>query len=214
MIGIYYIATGSYKVYLDGFVRSLALFRVGEAKRLVLLTDEEVDTSGYDIEVEQHRVSDAPWPIVTLLKMWYIAKYRGEYEEVYYFNANCQVVADIPACEGRMLLTRHTHSLGGDDGHVFLKVADDDPRSYAYIGVHDYVYVQGGFFGGAAEVVYAMCDDVGRWVERDLLCRVVPKWHDESYLNRWWTMHGERCKVVNVWDCVRLVRNPKFVPKK
>lgn len=216
MVGIYYISTGSYKVWLDGFLQSLSNFRVGKDKKLILLVDEPIDTTKYEIEIEQHIISDAPWPIVTLLKMWYIYKYRGDYDEVYYFNANAQVKSDLPDCGDKLLLTRHyKHNPNNAlDGCWFLKIEDDNPKSYSYIGLHEYTYAMASFFGGKADVVYKMCSDVSKWVESDLKRFVIPRWHDESYLNKWQTMNKELCEIINVWNNVELVYNDKFIPKK
>lgn len=214
MIGVYYIATGSYKVYIDGFIRGIQNFRMNNSKKIILLVDEFVDISSYDIEIEQHIISDAPWPIVTLLKMWYISKYSEDFEEVYYFNANAQVIRDIPNCGDKMLCTRHSFHQNILDGHYFLSIEDDNPKSLSYIGLHDYDYVQAGFFGGKAEIVYKMCEDVSKWTESDLKRGVIPKWHDESYLNKWQTMNSDKCKIINAWDYIELVYNENFVPKK
>lgn len=117
MIGIYYIATGSYKVYIDGFIRSIQNFRINSDKKIILLVDDFVDISYYDIEIEQYIISDAPWPIVALLKMWYIYKYRENFKEIYYFNANAQVIQDVPNYEDKMLCTQHSYHQHILDGH-------------------------------------------------------------------------------------------------
>lgn len=214
MIGIYYIATGSYKVWLDEFIYSLNNFRIEKDKKLILLVDEQIDTSKYEIEIEQHIISDAPWPIVTLLKMWYIYKYKGNFEEVYYFNANAKIITDLPLCDNKLLLTHHTHSHKNIDGHDFLNPNEDNPKSLSYIGLHEYQYTQGGFFGGKAEIVYKMCEEVSKWVESDLKRGVIPKWHDESYLNKWAFLNKHHCDIIHVWDYVDLVYNKNFIPKK
>lgn len=51
MIGIYYIATASYKVYLDGFIKSIESFRIGKNKEIILFTDEVIDTTRYTIPI-------------------------------------------------------------------------------------------------------------------------------------------------------------------
>ena len=216
MIGIYYIATDTYKCYINGFIESIKNFRVGKKKKIILLIDELqesiIDTND---DIEQHIISDAPWPIIALLKMWYINKYKQDFEEVYYFNANAQVVNDLPDCEDKLLLTRHTHADHTQfDGHKFMAIQQDNPNSLSYIGYHDYTYVQGGFFGGKAEIVYKMCESVSKWVESDLKRCVIPKWHDESYLNKWHTLNLEKCKVIRAWDYITLIQNKNFKPKK
>lgn len=218
MIGIYYIATATYKCYINGFIESIKNFRIGKKKKIILLTDElqeSITDINEDIDIEQHIVSDAPWPIVTLLKMWYIDKYKGDFEEIYYFNADAIVVADLPDCEDKIILTRHSYADNTEfDGHRFMTIQDDNPNSSSYIGHHDYTYVQGGFFGGKAEIVYKMCESVSKWVENDLKRCVIPKWHDESYLNKWHTLNIEKCKVIRAWDNINIIRNKNFKPKK
>ena len=214
MIGIYYIATGSYKVYLDGFIKSLKNFRIGRDKEIILLTDEIIDTTRYTIPIKQHFIPDAPWPIVTLLKMWYINEHKGSYDEIYYFNANAQVKEDIVPCGDKMLLTFHSRRQTSLDGSFFMKIVDDNPQSCSYIGYHDYDYVQAGFFGGKAEIVYKMCEEVSKWVESDLKRCIIPKWHDESYLNKWATIHKDEYQIIRAWDSISLEHNDKFIPKK
>jgi hypothetical protein len=107
MIGIFGLVTGTYKVYIDGFLSSLENFRVGQEKEIILLTDEIINTDGYKIPITQHLVVDAPWPIVALLKMWYINKYKKDYSEVYYFDIDTQLKKDLPPCNDFMLCTRH-----------------------------------------------------------------------------------------------------------
>lgn len=217
MIGIYFIATSTYKVYIPEFLDSLEKFRADRKKRVILLVDEIQEVSQKHLEyleIEQHIVSDAPWPIVTLLKMWYIYKYRGNYSEIYYFNANIQIYKDIPQCDGRLIVTYHTHSNREVDGHDFLNPDDDNPKSLAYIGLHNYFYVQAAFFGGNADIVYRMCKDVSEWVESDLKRGVIPKWHDESYLNKWKTLHEDLCEVADIWGkYVFLYEHEDLLPK-
>ena len=59
-----------------------------------------------------------------------------------------------------------------------------------------------------------MCKDVSEWVESDLKRCIIPRWHDESYLNKWKTLHEDQCNVVRIWDCIHMVYNKDFIPKK
>jgi hypothetical protein len=70
------------------------------------------------------------------------------------------------------------------------------------------------FFGGKAEIVYKMCEDVSKWTESDLKRFIIPKWHDESYLNKWQTMNSDKCEIINVWNYAELIDNKDFIPKK
>jgi hypothetical protein len=219
MVGIYYIATGSYKVYFDGFINSLNKFRKGKDKTVIYLTDEinkNVINGEYKgIKVIQHMINDAPWPIVTLLKMWFINQHKGDYDEIYYFNANAQCINDIDYINNKLILSCHNCSNGGYDGHRFLKINEDNPLSLAYIGVDEYEYTQAAFFGGDSKIVYKMCEDISKWVEWDLIKGIIPRWHDETYLNKWFYLNKDKCCRIKVFGkYIDLVYNKDFCPKR
>lgn len=214
MIGIYCIATGSYKVFLYGFLDSLRTLRPTEKKTVILFTDSDDNYESDFLEIVNHRISDTPWPIVILLKMWYINQHPIECDEVFYFDADTLCIRDLPNNNDKLMLTRHTCSDGGIDGHRFMLLNDDNPNSLSYIGRLPYEYVQAGFFYGNSKIVYNMCRDVSCWVEDDLKRGVIPKWHDESYLNKWVFMNKSQCKIIKAWDHINLVRHKNFIPKK
>ena len=216
MIGIYCIATGSYNVFIDGFLDSLCMLRPTERKLVVLFTDSDNDYKRDFIEVKKHRISDAPWPIVTLLKMWYINQYPIGCDEVFYFDIDTLCVRDLPNNNQKLMLTRHTCSNGGIDGHRFMSLNDDNPDSLSYIGRLPYVYVQGGFFYGDSNVVYNMCRDISNWIEDDLKRGIIPRWHDESYLNKWQVLNQTKCQIGrHMGDncCVQFAYNETFKRK-
>lgn len=147
MIGIYFIATGPYKVQIEGFLDSVIKFRPDSKKHVVLITDDDGNYSRDYLTIEHHHIDDAPWPIVTLLKMWYINKYKIECDELYYFNANARIFKDIPNCNDKIILTNHPCSESCYlDNLGFLKLEEDNPNSMAYIGRIPYTYVSAAFF--------------------------------------------------------------------
>ena len=218
MIGIYFIATGPYKVQIEGFLDSIVNFRPNYNKHVVLITDDDGNYYRNYLTIEHHHIEDAPWPIITLLKMWYISKYKVECDEVYYFNANARVFKDIPSCNNEIILTNHPCSESCNiDNLGFLKLEDDNPNSLSYIGLIPYTYVSAAFFGGDSKLVYEMCDTISQWVEDDLCRGVIPKWHDESYLNKYCLLNKHLCNISKIIgrNCsVYYVDNKEFKPKR
>ena len=46
-------------------------------------------------------------------------------------------------------------------------------------------YIQSSFFGGYSKKLLALCEELGVWIERDLMKGIVATWFDESYLNKY-----------------------------
>ena len=60
-------------------------------------------------------------------------------------------------------------------------------------------YVQAALFFGPVEKMQAMSKDCWAWTEEDLRAGIVPRWHDESYLNRWITTNS--CTILGPEYC-------------
>lgn len=214
------MATGPYRVYIEDFLDSLANLRPNDDKMVVLLTDNDDETyytRGY-LHIVHHRISDEPWPIICLLKMWYVNKYWVDCNEAFYLDIDTLVTRDLPNISGRIMLTRHTWAWkDGNDGHDFLHLEDDNPESLSYIGRLPYTYVQSGSWGGDAEVVHRMVRDVSDWVEDDLTRNIIPRWHDESYLNKWQVINREYCVIDRYMGdgcAIQFNNNPNFKNKR
>ena len=62
-----------------------------------------------------------------------------------------------------------------------------------------------------------MCDTISQWIEDDLRRGVIPRWHDESYLNKYCLLNKHLCNISKIigWDCpVYYVDNKEFKPKR
>lgn len=188
-LGIYYIATGCYNVGFKNFIKNINLFYPQFKKTIILLSDELSsydNTIVNDCKIEYHKINNYPWPIITLFKMYYILKYRGEYDYICYCNADLEFNKNFNKYENidltRFTATKHNWI---DDNFEALPLSNDNPKSSAYIGDHIYNYVNGGFFISEANIGYKMCEDVINMLNTDINNGVLPTWHDESYLNKW-----------------------------
>ena len=96
IIGIYYIATNIYINDFNRFLISIKNFFPNIKKEIILLTNSEpniLNVNNYpNISIDYHKIDDFPWPIITLFKMKYIYDYKGNYDYVFYFNANSELL--------------------------------------------------------------------------------------------------------------------------
>lgn len=188
-LGIYYIATGAYNTGFEGFLKKINTFYPQFRKTIILLSDE---LSEYDnkiingCKIEFHRICGYPWPIVTLFKMQYILEHKGDYDYCCYCNADVEFNENFNKYEN-IDLTRFTASKHNwmNDNFQSLPLHLDNPNSTSYIGDHVYDYANGCFFIGNAETFYRMCEDVINMMNVDIKNNIIPKWHDETYLNKW-----------------------------
>ena len=194
-LGIYYIATGKYNIGFKNFIKNLDKFYSNFKKTIILLSDNLSEYDGKiinDCFIEYHEICGNPWPIITLFKMYYILKYKGDYDYICYCNADLEYNENFKKYENidltRFTATKHNWM---DDNFQALPLKDDNPKSTSYIGDHKYTYVNGGFFISDATIGYKMCEDVVNMMKTDIENGIIPRWHDETYLNKWCFTHKD-----------------------
>lgn len=197
-MAIYYIATGKYNTAFDGFIKNIEEFYPDCDKTIILMSDQLRDYDGKIIngcKIEFHEICGYPWPIVTLFKMDYILQYKGDYDYCCYCNADLVFNENFNKYENvdltKLTCTKHNWM---DDNFTALPLADDMPNSTSYIGDRIYNYVNGGFFIGKADIFYKMCQDIIIMHNIDLDNNIIPKWHDETYLNKWCILNPQLVK--------------------
>lgn len=201
-LAIYYIATSNYKEGFKYFKQNLEYFYPEMQKTVIILSDglDEWDnvTEG-NISYKVRHIQHMPWPIVTLFKMNYILEHKIDCDYVCFMQSNLRINKDYDYNSSRidlskLNLTRHAYAKNTKnnivelDGYTYAPNINKDSVAYIH---KPYTYVQAGFFIGPSDIVYAMCDSVSKMVEIDLRHNIIPKWHDESYLNKWQSMHKD-----------------------
>ena len=205
-IGIYYIATGIYKNDFTRFLLSVKNFFPENKKTIVLISDGLNQYDGYinkenNISIKHVTIIDYPWPINTLFKMKYIADNIIDADYSFYFNANADILP-IKTYEwfdkDNLILAYHKDWFNNDcHTYKFCEPYMDNPNSVSYIGTTDYTYVQGAFFGGPTKKVLEMCKSVNDMITIDLQNNIIPRFHDETYLNKYNYLY-DNAYIVNV----------------
>lgn len=190
-IAVFYIATGDYKKLFPSFLESLNNFFPKWKKVVKLISDGLDDYDGYNKEnvyVELvSKINHYPWPIITLYKMWHI-KENIDFSCDYscYFNANAIIYNHNEEVFDLNKITTSYHSFNKNkELYDPWYAIDIDPKSTAYLENKTYEYVQAAFFFGPSKLIYMMCEDICNMLKQDMNHLLFPRWHDESYLNKW-----------------------------
>lgn len=204
-LAIYYIATAEYKNCFKYFHKTIHTFMPDMDKTVIVLSDglSEYDNKEYNgVKYKVFRIDHYPWPIVALFKMTQILNHKVDCDYACYFNADlfANKHFDYKSNENffdynKLNVSYHSYSKNKDDiyGAAYLKLEDDNPNSLSYIGDIQYEYCQSGFFFGPSNIVFKMCEDITEWIKKDLINYVMPKWFDETYLNKWCFLNIEKC---------------------
>lgn len=196
-IGILYICIGKYNVFWEGFYKSCEEhFFPSCHKEYFVFTDED-QIFGYDQpNVTLINNADLGWPYNTLMryKMFYGIKdsclLKTDY--LFFFNANATFVVDV---SDDILPDEDTHFLVSALHPAFIgKTADEYPyerneKSEAYIAKSEGLfYYQGCFFGGRTFEFFTLTEICMHNVDADLENSVIAIWHDESHLNKYFSL--------------------------
>lgn len=188
---IYYIATNAYKDGFRHFMKNIHLFFPHFKKEVVILSDGLQELNGTEVNGVNYKtfyISHFCWPIVALFKCKYILDHFSDSDFICYFNANLQANPDFKNWDmfefDKMNLSYHAMN-GNVDNFIMMPLAKDNANSRSYIGNIKYEYIQSAFLFGPNKIFKKMCEDVVKMTEYDLRNNIIPKWHDESYINKW-----------------------------
>lgn len=204
---IYYIATSSYKRGFIAFKNNIHLFMPNMDKTVIVLSDGLQTFNDYEYNGVKYKVFHIDhycWPIIALFKMTHILNHKQDCDFACYFNGDL-----IPNYKFNSYDTFFNYTKLNVSHHYFeaikynknydntkyLKLSDDIPESMSYIGDQYYNYCQSGFFFGPSDIFFKMCEDISKWVEIDLRNNIIPKWHDETYLNKWCVLNKDLCHI-------------------
>ena len=190
-IAVYYIATNKYKKLFPEFLKSIHNFYPNNKKVIKVISDGLEEYSNYqngNVKVELcPRINNYPWPIIALYKMWHILEnFDSTCKYSCYFNANSIIYPHSEIALSLQKITVSYHSFNSKNKiynpwpHIKI-----NPHSTAYLENETYEYIQSGFFFGPSNLIYKMCIDVNKLLEKDMKRQLFAKWHDESYLNKW-----------------------------
>ena len=199
-ISILTIATGKYPIFLDGLIDSSENhFMLGHEKEYFVFTDSMEYKNKITDKVNIIEQRHLGWPYDTMMRfhMFLSIKERLlEFDYVFFLNANMiferNVGVEILPSEENSYLVGVKHpgfhlgiSIGwdGDLKEIEFPYERND-RISCHIkkgdGSH---YFQGCFNGGRSTEWVEMCKCLSEMTDLDISNDLIPIWHDESYLN-------------------------------
>lgn len=193
-IGILYIAIGRYEFFWKSFYESSERYFMQEYSREYFVFTDAVSLFGEEENEHIHRIhqADMGWPNNTMKRFYLFLTIREQFKEIdylFFFNANMEFVApvgmDILPDEKGNGLVGALHSWHTDYprwGYPYERRSE----STAYIpylkGKH---YFQGSLIGGTTKAFLQLCEVCDCWLEKDRVKNIIPIWHDESIVNRY-----------------------------
>lgn len=197
-VGILYICVGKYDMYFKLFYRSFEkYFLKGSNKIYFVFTDNIKLTNTYSKCANIHFIQTKKegWPYDTLLRNRYFNEHFNKFQGMDYLifcNANMICKREIYLDE--LGLGTYNKTFGVLQPYYFHKNAETFPvesqiTCNAYFDKLDIPkikhYFQGCFYGGNYLEFKHLVDTIYEWTEGDLNNTLIPIWHDESYLNRY-----------------------------
>lgn len=194
-IAIICISTGIYNRFWEGFYESInSNFCVESHKNFYFFTDDAtLAQSDLPVNVFPHLIQDKGWVLNVMLRSEMFLSIEEQLRQndfVFNLNSNYRAVAPIHDVE---LLPDSSHGwLCGLCFDFYLERSPDtftydrNPNTQAYIpyGSGKY-YFQGGYYGGRTDEFIEMSHQIKAMTDRDIALRLIPRFHDESYVNRY-----------------------------
>jgi hypothetical protein len=196
-IGIITISTGDRYIQLSKKLLTSIdkFFCTNTQKQICVITDTPTEY----INLNTHQIINLPSPLITLLRFNFINQIKHVFDSVnyiYYIDSDCEVVQNIelsdiiPDTIDQYVVTRHPWAVSDQNEWIL----ENNPKSEAYIkNVKD--YFQGSFYGASRSEFFKMSDILQKQVEIDLKNRIITKWFDESYFNKY--MSDKNYKVLS-----------------
>lgn len=195
--GILYICTGKYDIFWKDFYLSAERYFMssGMHKREYYVFTDSPYIYGEKENTHIHKImqKNLGWPDNTLKRFHIFLRIREqliqETDYLFFFNANLLIKHPInddilpPNNSNGLIGTIHPGFYSAPNTEFTYERRTD---STAYIpngeGVH---YYAGGLSGGRTKEYLQLCTTIRTWVDKDATNHIIPIWHDESLINKY-----------------------------
>lgn len=190
-VAILYMATGKYISFWGNFYQSMEkYFLPRHEKTYFLFTDhDDLQVPNNVIKVHQDQL---PWPGMTFMRFHFFDGIKDklkEYDYIYFLNGTMMPLQEIneeifPTEEQAVAVTIRAADFRRKNLSWARYSRNKKSRSYVSLNEGKY-YVMGGFNGGTSRGFLKLIEILKSWTDEDIKNNVVPRWHDESMLNRY-----------------------------
>lgn len=195
-LGILYICIGRYDFFWKSFYESSEryLMQGHPCIREYFVFTDAASLYKEEENTHIHRIyqSDMGWPDNTMKRFHLFLTIREQLKDfnyLFFFNANMEFVAPV----GMDFLPDEKENglVGALHSWYYNKIPCEYPyerrrKSMAYIPYwKGKQYCQGSLIGGTADAFLRMCEICNHWIDKDKMNDIIPIWHDESMINRY-----------------------------
>lgn len=196
-IGILYICTGKYDIFWKDFYLSAEKYFMPSTpcvREYYVFTDSPL-LYGEQENKHIHRIEqkNLGWPDNTLKRFHVFLRIKEqlmqETDYLFFFNANLLFTQPVGL---EILPALNSNGIVGTIHPGFFNSPNTEftyernNASTAYIpmgeGVH---YYAGGLSGGCTKAYLELCETIRSWVDKDASNQIIPIWHDESLINKY-----------------------------
>lgn len=182
-LGIILIATGEYKNFISNVIKSININNKKYNIHFYIFTDTTQNEK--NDQVSYFYWASGKWPFPTLLRYHKICEIENNLlsnEFLIYLDVDMIVNSSLPELiKNNIFAVRHP-------GYSSITRApfEKNTNSKAYIPKNmREVYVCGGVQGGDTTSYLKICKLIRSDIDFDLNNNYIPKWHDESYWNKY-----------------------------
>lgn len=187
-IAIFTISLGKYDIFFKDFYESVnEKFLPNHDKTFFVFTDKKFEDRKNIIQIHQDKMG---WPYDSMMRFHLLNKIKDEiikYDYVFFFNVNMFAVQtineEVLPDESNDFLMGCNHPLHFHQAPHFLPYERNKEISCAINFTEGKHYYQGCFNGGRTKEFLEMSETLSNNVDEDLKKNLIPVWHDESYLN-------------------------------
>lgn len=196
-ISLLLIATGKYDKFIQQLVTSADKFYFNDLNydvEYTLFTDKQDLNLNSKRKINIINIEHKPFPYATLDRFKHFSQNKNhlnQYDYLHYVDVDSKFVSDVSTeALGSLVGVRHCGYFNG--GGTF----EDNKKSVFYLEHDKYKhYYGGGFSGGSSEEYLKMSDWCFNMIEKDLNDGIMPRWHDETALNRYFVDHEPEIKL-------------------
>jgi hypothetical protein len=191
-IAIVYICTGRYSIFWKDFFESSEKYFLGNAeKHYFVYSDDKTICNDKNISVFYREPGGFPKDSLMRFEMFIqIEKDLLNYDYVYFFNSNMiflkPVGMEILPEPGKSEIVGVIHP-GYFNKFPIMYPYERNKNSYAYVTSKNkqYHYFMGSVIGGTSKGFMKLSQQCYEWTKFDLESGIIPVYHDESYLNKY-----------------------------
>jgi len=185
-IGLCIMATGRYVHFAEQLIESgRKYFLTNHDVTYFVFTDNRINQEKDVVVIPQKRLG---WPYDTMMRFEVYFKNKNLLQEMdYLFASDADMLFVAPIGEeilGPLVGTVHPGYVGRRGTY------EVNPYSKAFVRADEgQIYFAGGFYGGDREHFFTLIDHNQKMIQEDLSKGIIPLWHDESHLNRYFLDH-------------------------